>query len=55
MISDTTLALLDSGPGVADRILISTLAPWSSAIVPSAQVTVPLASEQVPCVGVADS
>ena len=53
--SDVRLASLVIVPGVKRRILISTPAvPWS-AIVPSAQVTVPAASEQLPWVGVADT
>ena len=35
--------------------MISTVALAASASVPSAQVTVPLDSEQVPCEGVAES
>ena len=54
-VSDTTLASFVSVPGACGVTLISTLALASSAIVPSAQSTVPAFSEQVPCVGVAES
>ena len=50
-----TVAWLVIVPGAERRTLISTVALAPLASVPSAQVTVPLDSEQVPCEGVAES
>src|SRR6185503_1683827 len=52
---DTTLTWFVIVPAAGGRTLISTPAPCPFVIVPSAQVTVPLDSEQVPCEGVAES
>ena len=53
--SEVSLAVLVIAPSFCGRTLTSTVAPWPFAIVPSAQVTVPLDCEQLPCEGVAES
>src|SRR6185436_4800541 len=52
---DVTLAWLATEPGFCGLTLISTVALWPFVTVPREQVTVPLACEQVPCEGVAES
>ncbi len=53
--SELTLAWLVMLPSLCGRTLIATLALPPLATVPSAQVTVPDACEQLPCEGVAES